>query len=270
MAKPASPRPARWPARSGRWRCRRRRRRSRRARRASRAAPPPPGSAPSKPGVRRRVARPCRTPPRCRATSRSGWNAAPGVPRAAVRAARCRRSPGRRRSARPGRRGGRGWRRRGRSRPSPAMCAEIAAATAAPPATASEPPSQKSFWTSTTISARMAPPESSRGQHRRDRGLAARQLQALPRHRHQAARRCSRDSLQRRQVGDRARRRASAAPAARGRAGRPRAASPPRCTTSSIAVPVGLCRRTADLRPPRDSFAALRLATGRPSTSTSL
>src|SRR4051794_34877128 len=35
------------------------------------------------------------------------------------------------------------------------MCAEIAAATAAPPATARLPPSQKSFCTSTTISARV-------------------------------------------------------------------------------------------------------------------
>src|SRR4051812_22194101 len=35
------------------------------------------------------------------------------------------------------------------------MCAEIAAATSAPPATARLPPSQKSFWTSTTISARV-------------------------------------------------------------------------------------------------------------------
>ena len=33
--------------------------------------------------------------------------------------------------------------------------AEIAAATPAPPSTGSEPPSQKSFWTSVMISARM-------------------------------------------------------------------------------------------------------------------
>ena len=33
----------------------------------------------------------------------------------------------------------------------------IARATVAPPATASEPPSQKSFWTSTTSSARAMP-----------------------------------------------------------------------------------------------------------------
>ena len=59
----------------------------------------------------------------------------------------------RRRSARPGRCGGPGSRPRGRSRLA-RRCAVIAAATAAPPATASEPPSQKSFCTSTTISAR--------------------------------------------------------------------------------------------------------------------
>src|SRR5690606_7100869 len=41
-------------------------------------------------------------------------------------------------------------------------------------------------------------------------------------------------------------------------------------TTSSIAVPVSLCLRSADLRPPCDSLFKLRLATGSPSTSTSL
>src|ERR1700730_10008641 len=43
-----------------------------------------------------------------------------------------------------------------------ATCSLIARATAAPPATASEPPSQKSFWTSTMMSARMGPTVSSR------------------------------------------------------------------------------------------------------------
>src|SRR4051794_21199301 len=50
-------------------------------------------------------------------------------------------------------------------------CSVMAAATAAPPATARLPPSQKSFWTSTTISARlMRPPPASFG-HRLQRGL---------------------------------------------------------------------------------------------------
>ena len=56
------------------------------------------------------------------------------------------------RSARPGRCGGPGWRPRRRSRPRRAG-PEIAAATSAPPATASEPPSVKSFCTSTTSAA---------------------------------------------------------------------------------------------------------------------
>src|SRR5687768_3755466 len=62
------------------------------------------------------------------------------------------------------------------------MWREMASATAAPPATASEPPSQKSFWTSTTINALVM---SASQVGRRDRGLAARELQALPRHAHQ-------------------------------------------------------------------------------------
>src|SRR5689334_20483813 len=60
------------------------------------------------------------------------------------------------------------------------MCSDTAAATAAPPATASEPPSQKSFCTSTTISALVTGALLEEGG--RDRGLAAGQLQALPRH----------------------------------------------------------------------------------------
>ncbi len=40
--------------------------------------------------------------------------------------------------------------------------------------------------------------------------------------------------------------------------------------TSSVAVPVGLCRRTAVLRPPTVALCSERLTTGRPSTSTSL
>src|SRR5580704_11874271 len=51
----------------------------------------------------------------------------------------------------------------------PATCSLIACATAAPPATASEPPSQKSFWTSTMMSARMGPTVSS-GPGRHDPG----------------------------------------------------------------------------------------------------
>src|SRR5438445_12541798 len=59
------------------------------------------------------------------------------------------------------------------------MCRDTSAATAAPPVTGSEPPSQKSFCTSTTISA-VAIAASQKG--RRDRGLAVRELQTLPRH----------------------------------------------------------------------------------------
>src|SRR5688572_11806562 len=62
------------------------------------------------------------------------------------------------------------------------MCREMAAATAAPPVTASEPPSQKSFCTSTTISALVM---SALQVGRRDRGLTARELEALPRNAHQ-------------------------------------------------------------------------------------
>src|SRR5215204_6704578 len=50
------------------------------------------------------------------------------------------------------------------------MCAEIAAATAAPPLTARLPPSQKSFCTSTTTRARVMPPPRSRA-HRLQRRL---------------------------------------------------------------------------------------------------
>ncbi len=46
--------------------------------------------------------------------------------------------------------------------------------------------------------------------------------------------------------------------------------SPWETTTSSTAVPVGLCRLTAVLRPPVVPLCSERLATGRPSTSTSL
>ena len=38
----------------------------------------------------------------------------------------------------------------------------------------------------------------------------------------------------------------------------------------SVAVPLGLCRRTAVLRPPTVAWCSDRLTTGRPSTSTSL
>src|SRR5690606_34104952 len=41
-------------------------------------------------------------------------------------------------------------------------------------------------------------------------------------------------------------------------------------TTSSVAVPVGLCRRTAVLRPPIVALCSDRFTTGAPSTSTSL
>ena len=138
-------------------------------------ARPRRGRAPRSPSTPPR-ARPCRRPPR------SGTGPAPGAaprrrsrPRSA--AASCRRSPASRRSARRGRCGGPGWRRRGRSRPrrggrrSPRR-------PPAPPATASEPPSVKSFCTSTTSAASVMSPSTSDG---RQGGLAAGQLQALPR-----------------------------------------------------------------------------------------
>ena len=55
--------------------------------------------------------------------------------------------------------------------------------------------------------------------------------------------------LERRKVGHRLARRARTAAAGRGRAAG-RRALPWETTTSSVAVPVGLCRRTAVLRPP--------------------
>src|SRR6478672_2218314 len=76
--------------------------------------------------------------------------------------------------------------------------AEIAAATAAPPATGSEPPSQKSFWTSVMISARISFLEDGR-----DGGVALRQLEALPRHRHQRPAQVLARLLQARQALDR-------------------------------------------------------------------
>ena len=132
--------------------------------------------------------------------------------------------------------------------------------------TGSEPPSQKSFCTSTMISARISlssmetvgiagsPRESLRPSHGTETS---------------AARRCSRDCSS---VG----RSSTGSPPRSSGTGTTRSCGPSsggavrRCTTSSTAVPVGLYRRTADFAPPRDSFDALRLATGRPSTSTSL
>src|SRR5262245_31524709 len=58
----------------------------------------------------------------------------------------------------------------------------MAAAAAAPPGRPSEPPSQKSFCTSTTISA--VPMVGSLQKSRRYRGLAVRELEALPRQAH--------------------------------------------------------------------------------------
>src|SRR5829696_6689715 len=68
------------------------------------------------------------------------------------------------------------------------MCRETPAATSAPPPTGSDPPSQKSFCTSTTISAvrpamPLLPSISSVQEYRRDRRLAAGQRESLPRHR---------------------------------------------------------------------------------------
>src|SRR5689334_11102593 len=72
---------------------------------------------------------------------------------------------------------------------SPALLStsEMPAATAAPPVTASEPPSQKSFWTSTMISARVTgQPLAGRDDGHGDGRVAGRELETLPRYRDQA------------------------------------------------------------------------------------
>src|SRR3982750_3532384 len=71
--------------------------------------------------------------------------------------------------------------------PARSSTSEMPLATAAPPVTASEPPSQKSFWTSTMISARaMLQPLSGRNDGDGNGRVAGRELQALPRYRDQA------------------------------------------------------------------------------------
>src|SRR4051812_2025135 len=80
------------------------------------------------------------------------------------------------------------------------MGREVSAATAAPPATGQEPPSQKSFCTSTTISAVVIAASQEGG---RDRRFAVRELQALPRHADQGLPQSFAALLDGRQVGRR-------------------------------------------------------------------
>ena len=170
VAKPGrGPRPRRWRARSSRWRCRPRQPRRRRGRAASRPAASPALVGALEAAVGGGVLRPSGTPPPRGPVSRIRVEVGAGRAGHAVRRARTPRSPGGRRSARPGRRGSPWWPPRARSRGQLATCSLMARATAAPPATASEPPSQKSFWTSTMMSARMGPTVSS-GPGRRDAG----------------------------------------------------------------------------------------------------
>ena len=156
----------------------------------------------------------------------------------------------------------------------PATCAEMAAATAAPPATGSEPPSQKSFCTSTTISALAMVSTFRAGtlERGRDRRFALGELQALPRHADQRLAQPLPAVGQRRQVRHdvaAAHQRDLQLPvvlvAVRRVVPRRRGRRPPRRRCR-----VSLCRRSAAFRPPLDSLCELRFATGRPSTSTSL
>ena len=101
-------------------------------------------------------ARPSGTPPPRPRCPGSGGSRPPACPPRSA-AARRPRSPDGRRNGRPGPRGSPWSPPRARSRDRLARRSLIARATAAPPATASEPPSQKSFCTSTMISARMGP-----------------------------------------------------------------------------------------------------------------
>src|SRR3954454_18314980 len=83
--------------------------------------------------------------------------------------------------------------------PPSAACFEMPAAAAAPPGRPSEPPSQKSFCTSTTISA-VPMVELRSEKQRRDSGLAVRKLEALPRQADQAAAQPLPRVVERRQV----------------------------------------------------------------------
>src|SRR4051794_14611265 len=87
--------------------------------------------------------------------------------------------------------------------PAFASTSEMPAATAAPPETGSEPPSQKSFCTSTMISARdMWEPLSGRDDRDGNGRVAGGELQALPRYRDQALAQVIAGFLQGGQVGD--------------------------------------------------------------------
>src|SRR6266550_213342 len=101
-------------------------------------------------------------------------------------------------------------------------------ATSVPPATASEPPSQKSFWTSTTMTAVLIAPIvlvlADRDDARRDGWFAAGELQAVPGQRHHCLAQVLAGRVQIGQI----RNRPGVAPAT---------------TTSSTAVPVALCTR---------------------------
>ena len=144
------------PPRSSRWRCRFP---GRRCRRRAWAQPvggqcPQASPAPSNPLYAAAYSPLTKTASRAEVSNASG-KASPEVPTTQCRWPGVHESRGDRRSGRRGRRGSPSWRRRGRSRV-PASSSEMAAVTRLRrPLTASEPPSQKSFCTSTTISARV-------------------------------------------------------------------------------------------------------------------
>ena len=137
--------------------------------------------------------------------------------------------------------------------------APMSAATRAPPGTGSEPPSQKSFCTSVTISARFMLAGYRSLVDGRDDRLAPRHLLDGDR----AARPARRGGGRGRPPAARARRprrRAPAAPAAAGRRRR-RPARWPMPTTSASATPAAVRRRSAYLRPPTETLSTLFFAT---------
>src|SRR4051795_9606884 len=110
------------------------------------------------------------------ATSSSGWNDAPGVPTRQCGGHESTKSGASEKCA-PGStwwsRVATAW-----SYELPRTCTDTSAATFAPPVTASDPPSQKSFCTSTMISAGISEPF----EHGGECGLPAGELEPLPRH----------------------------------------------------------------------------------------
>ena len=177
-------------------------------------------------------------------------------------------------SARPGRRGGPWSRRRGRTsarsapgRPHGWSSVADVAATWAPPATGSDPPSQKSFCTSTTISARLHGDQQPSDSGRRPVSKTGRDDRLRPwtaAGRPAAARRGPRRAGRGRRRAARGRR-----PRRRGPAGTSSVAvvavvarpAVPMPITSASATPSAVRRRSAHLRPPIEILSTLFLAT---------